>query len=50
MHLVDAEVIVLLREELEQHLDPVLLARQPDIDALGEPPEYCVVKILKEEN
>ena len=39
----DAEVIVLLGEELEQHLDPVLLTRQPDIDALGEPPEHCVV-------
>ena len=39
----DAEVIVLLGEELEQHLDPILLARQPDIDALGEPPEDCIV-------
>ena len=46
VHLVDAEVIVLLREQLEQHLDPVILARKPHIDSLGEPPEHCVIQIL----
>ena len=47
VHLVDAEVVVLLGEELEQHLDPVILAWQPDINALGESPENRIVKILK---